>query len=288
MIKAHFDSMVSQLRSHSASLTKENIFVDKPWTIIDEDNEMQRLVFKRNKSLIMSKSGEVNYGSWDYLPEMRSIVINRIKNSILCNEAYIDEGVMILQLDGTSNQFFILANANVIPDLDINKYLSKKSNEILNIESRTLVDGKLLEIHQGRSLHSIIGSSVSIEMEEVADGVYEIAGENKFYEITGSRIIQITTAIIYQNLEEIAITIYQRSNYEITIGDLVFINNMIAEDQTINLSKLERIIINEGKVLTLQHKNVMFGTYHDSHLFNVFITIAAVVTTFIILLKVLF
>jgi hypothetical protein len=288
MIKAHFDSMVSQLRSHSASLTKENIFVDKPWTIIDEDNEMQRLVFKRNKSLIMSKSGEVNYGSWDYLPEMRSIVINRIKNSILCNEAYIDEGVMILQLDGTSNQFFILANANVIPDLDINKYLSKKSNEILNIESRTLVDGKLLEIHQGRSLHSIIGSSVSIEMEEVADGVYEIAGENKFYEITGSRIIQITTAIIYQNPEEIAITIYQRSNYEITIGDLVFINNMIAEDQTINLSKLERIIINDGKVLTLQHKNVMFGTYHDSHLFNVFITIAAVVTTFIILLKVLF
>ncbi|MFT5601861.1 MAG: hypothetical protein ACI9N1_002110 [Flavobacteriales bacterium] len=288
MIKAHFDSMVSQLRSNSASLTKENIFVDKPWTIIDEDNEMQRLVFKRNKSLIMSKSGEVNYGSWDYLPEMRSIVINRIKNSILCNEAYIDEGVMILQLDGTSNQFFILANANVIPDLDINKYLSKKSNEILNIESRTLVDGKLLEIHQGRSLHSIIGSSVSIEMEEVADGVYEIAGENKFYEITGSRIIQITTAIIYQNPEEIAITIYQRSNYEITIGDLVFINNMIAEDQTINLSKLERIIINDGKVLTLQHKNVMFGTYHDSHLFNVFITIAAVVTTFIILLKVLF
>jgi hypothetical protein len=288
MIKAHFDSMVSQLRSHSASLTKENIFVDKPWTIIDEDNEMQRLVFKRNKSLIMSKSGEVNYGSWDYLPEMRSIVINRIKNSILCNEAYIDEGVMILQLDGTSNQFFILANANVIPDLDINKYLSKKSNEILNIESRKLVDGKLLEIHQGRSLHSIIGSSVSIEMEEVADGVYEIAGENKFYEITGSRIIQITTAIIYQNPEEIAITIYQRSNYEITIGDLVFINNMIAEDQTINLSKLERIIINDGKVLTLQHKNVMFGTYHDSHLFNVFITIAAVVTTFIILLKVLF
>lgn len=288
MIKAHFDSIVSQLRSHSASLAKENIFVDKPWTIIDEDNEMQRLVFKKDKSLIMSKNGEVNYGSWDYLPEMRSIVINRINNSILCNEAYIDEGVMILQLDGTSNQFFKLANANVIPDLDINKYLRNKQYEKFQICAVKLIDGKLLEVYTGGWDYIETGLQVMIDAKKVADGNYHLENSNKYYEVADGVIIQIRAAVVYTNPDGVQITVNERTNNNPSKGDNVFINNMIAEDQTVNLSKLERLIINEGKVVTLQHKNVMFGTYHDSHLVNVFITIAVVVTSFIIIFKVLF
>jgi hypothetical protein len=287
MIKAHFDSIVSQLRSHSVSLTKENIFVDKPWTIIDEDNEMQRLVFKRNKSLIMSKNGEVNYGSWDYLPEMRSIVINRINNSILCNEAYIDEGVMILQLDGTSNQFFKLANANIIPDLDINKYLRNKHYEKFQIIVVKLVDGKLLEVYTGSLGCLNIGLPVMIDAKKVADGNYHLENSNKYYEVADGVIIQLRSAVIYINPDGVQITVNKKTNYDVSRGDSVFINNMVAEDQTINLSKFERLIIKDGKAVTLQHKNVIFGTYHDSHLFNVFITIAVIVTTFIILFKVL-
>lgn len=258
MIKAHFDSIVNQLKNHSASLRTENIFVDKPWTIIDQDNELQRLVFKRNRSLIMSKNGQVNHGSWDYLPEARSIVINRINDSILCNEAYIDEGIMILRLDGTANQFFTLANENVIPDLDINKYLSKKRYEKLHIKVLTLVNGKLLEVSGEGFSDTYIGRSVSIDTEEVGDGTYEIAGSNKLYEIAGSKIIQITTAIVYKNPEGIQFTVHQKNNMEISMGDSVFLNDKLFENQTINLTKWKNLVVSNGKVVRFGY-NSLYG-----------------------------
>ena len=66
----------------------------------------------------MSKDGQVNMGKWDYLPEAKSLLIDRGKDTILCNEGFIDEAVMILKMDGTNNNFFVLANENIVPDLD--------------------------------------------------------------------------------------------------------------------------------------------------------------------------
>ena len=259
MITAHFDKIVRQLRNHSASLKMENIFVDKLWTIIDDDQEIQRLLFKQDRSLIMTKNGQVKHGTWDYLPEARSIVINRKSDSILCNEAYIDEGVMILRLDGTDNQFFTLANANVIPDLDITKYLKTKRHEKLGIAVLKLVDGKLLEINYNEMLDTYIGRSVSIDMEDVKDGIYEIAGGNKFYEITESKIIQIRTAVVYNNPEGIQFTVNQKNNDTISIGDTVFINKGLVENQSIKFSKRKILVISDGKVIRFGFEDSLAG-----------------------------
>jgi hypothetical protein len=263
MITAHFDRIVNQLRNYSKSLAIENIFVDKPWTIIDEDNEMQRLIFKKDRSLIMSKNGQVNKGSWDYLPEAKSIVINRINDSILCNEAYIDEGVMILRLDGTANQFFTLANENIIPDLDVYKYMANKRQEKLNIEERRLIDGKLLEIDMGQRDFPAIGHGVSINLKEVADGKYQLAHSNEYYEIISSKIIQIIIVKAYENPEGIEFTVHQRNNYQISVGDLVFVNDILVKNQTINFSHLERLVVSDGKVVKLEYKNVLLREYPE-------------------------
>ena len=92
--------------------------MDKPWALIDSDLEIQKLIFKKNNELILSKDGQVKIGKWDYFPEAKSLLIDREEDKILCNEAFIDDAVLVLKMDGTSNNYFVLANENIIPDLD--------------------------------------------------------------------------------------------------------------------------------------------------------------------------
>ena len=147
-MKIYLQNTVKELKNFSKSLNKKSILVDKPWALIDSDLEIQKLIFKKNKELIMSKDGQVNMGKWDYLPEAKSLLIDRGKDTILCNEGFIDEGVIVLKMDGTNNNFFVLANENIIPDLDAYSYLRKLRYRNLNITTRKLTDGKVLEIIQ--------------------------------------------------------------------------------------------------------------------------------------------
>lgn len=71
-MKIYLKSVVNQLRNYSTTLDKTSILINKPWTLIDEEFEMQKLIFKKNKELILSKNGQVQIGSWDYFPEAKS------------------------------------------------------------------------------------------------------------------------------------------------------------------------------------------------------------------------
>ena len=143
MITAQLNNLVNQLKNYSATLEKANLLIDKPWTIIDEDNEIQRLIFKKDKTLVLSKNGQAEIGKWDYFPEANALLIDRGADKILCNEAYIDEGILILKLDGSNNNHYILANQNIIPDLNILEYLNNQRKNKLNLVGFDLVTGNI-------------------------------------------------------------------------------------------------------------------------------------------------
>ncbi|MCX6186806.1 MAG: hypothetical protein NTU43_07395, partial [Bacteroidetes bacterium] len=173
MVKIYLNSIVKQMRNHTATLDNSNILVDKPWALIDDENELQKLIFKKDQKLIMSKNGQVQIGKWEYFPEAKALLIDRNIDKILCNEAFIDNGVMILRLDGTDNRFFILANENVIPDLNVNEYLKNLLYRKLQIRERKLIDGKILEVAGVEEWdHPHIGNNVTVDAEEIEDGKY--------------------------------------------------------------------------------------------------------------------
>jgi hypothetical protein len=257
MIKIELISIVKQLKNHTASLEKSNIFIDKPWTIIDGDNEIQRLIFKKDKTLILSKNGQAQIGKWDYFPEAKSLLIDRISDKILCNEAFIDEGVLILKLDGTDNQFFTLANENVIPNLDISQYLYNIRNEKLFFSSQKLVDGTILDI-QRKDLYTSIaeGDKVSINDKNIPDGMYPIDDKIKIYEIKNNEIIQIFTVKNYYTANKKEITVHQKKYWEIYEGDNVFINSETATDQLIRLKNGRSLLIVDGKINKIKWKTI--------------------------------
>jgi hypothetical protein len=141
-VKEYLKNISKELKNYSKSLDKISILIDKPWAVIDVELEMQKLIFKKDKSLIMSKNGKVTKGTWDYLPEANSIIIDRINDQILCNAAFIDDVVLILKLDGTSNDFFALANENKLQDLNIIGYF----NDILYKQERLLETKQEIEL----------------------------------------------------------------------------------------------------------------------------------------------
>jgi hypothetical protein len=267
----YIKSIVRQLKNHSATLERTSIFLDKPWALIDDELEMQKLIFKGNKELILSKNGQVQMGKWDYFPEAKSILIDRGNNDrILCNEAFIDRGVMILRKDGTDNNFFILANENVVPDLDANRYLKELRYQKLKIIESKLFDGRILEVQREENQWETpeVGNPVTVNAEPIADGKYQLekrkninyngkehSFDSQSFEVKGGRIFKILTETKYNNQHGQEIFIEQQDFNRITQGDYVFMFGLQVNDAIIDFSKSENLIVKDGVVLRLEPKN---------------------------------
>lgn len=255
-MKLYLKSIVKQLRNYSATLTKSSIFLDKPWALIDEEFEMQKLIFKKDKELILSKNGQVQIGKWEYFPEARSLLIDRNSDKILLNEGFIDKGIMVLKLDGTDNRFFILANENIVPDLDVNRYLRELRYQKLKIAAIKLIDGKILEVQREyESDPPQIGDPVTVEAESVDDGKYQLAEQNQYFEIKKGRIFKILTENNYTNPSGQEILILQQDYSKIRKGDYVFMLGRQVDNAIINFSKTKNLIVREGIIIRLEHKN---------------------------------
>lgn len=115
----------------------------------------------------------------------------------LYNHQFIDNALMILKLDGFSNDFFILANQNLIPDLNIESYLNAKySAQVLESrkQGKSSPYQKQLKIKDGRILQIIndLGYSgeteVKINHKIPEDSLYKLAQKEIAYEIKDGKI----------------------------------------------------------------------------------------------------
>ncbi len=161
---------VKSLSRASKSLSKKSLFIEKPWALVDNDNEIQKLIFKKDGELILSKNGQVEIGSWQYLAEARSLLIDRVRDKLLLQEQFIDENVLILRKDGTTNDFFALANENNLPDYDIPTYLNSLKQRRFNIKEELLLNGDIIEIYDGNSFGDdykrLIGRKVDVKTKD--------------------------------------------------------------------------------------------------------------------------
>jgi len=251
-MKLFLESIIKQLGNYSKSLNIRAILTDKPWTLIDSDLEIQRLIFKKNHQLIMSKDGQVQIGAWEYLPEAKSLLLDRGKDKILCNEGFIDEGVLVMKLDGTKNKFFVLANENIVPDLNPYEYLKKLKNRKLNIITRKLENGKIIEIErhdwQRDENNILIGNKVTIDYEKIADGEYCLADTNMTVYVEEGVIFDITHLVTYiKNGLEIEIEQYNQDSVE--KGDFVWINGKEAKSGKYKIGFGEYITVKNGEII---------------------------------------
>lgn len=258
--------IAQQLKNQGLSLAKKSILINKPWALIDEEMELQKLIFKKDGALVLSKNGEAQEGKWEYYPEARSILIDRVSNKILCNETYIDENAMILKIDGTDNRFFVLANENTIPDLDVITYLKAKVLDQLHVRQEKILGVGQVEVFTSENGWNGIhrGNKIFQDFEPLKDGDYEV--ENIF-ELPINETIIVKEGTItrvyyinkYMNPEGVVIVIHQNEKGAPKINDEILVEGRKPEDGWIALTPKMACAFSNGKIAKIKKK--IFGSF---------------------------
>jgi hypothetical protein len=136
MLQDLIKDLQSSLKSYSQGLANKNMLVDIPWTMVDGDLNLQRLIFRKDNSLYIVKEGEIQESQWEYLPALNSLVIQVGGKKILMNEVFADGKALILKRDGIGLDFLAFANQNELQDLDLKKYLISISPRKKVLEDR--------------------------------------------------------------------------------------------------------------------------------------------------------
>jgi hypothetical protein len=244
----YIHNIINRIKRFSLKLERIELFVDKPWVIIDDDKCYQKYVFKRDKTLILSVNGKVQIGSWDYIPSANSILIDRVTDKILLNQLYFDEASMALKMDGFTDEYFFLVNENLVPDLNIEKYLKKIFYRKFNIVTGILDTGKTLEIFLEKKDFPMIGMKATIEGDVVKYAKLKPKNSDAYYEIENSQIIRIFYPHTYKIESDRLITIEHKTQGIVEKGDLVHYKNQLIDDGKYKIGFMKKIIIRNGVI----------------------------------------
>ena len=214
------------LSASTNSLRQKGILVDKPWALLDKDGEIQKLIFKRDKGLILSKNGKVTEGSWEYYPEARALLINRSNDKVLLKEQYIDENVLILKVDGTNNDFYSLANENTIPDLNVPRYLNTQKCKKLNIKETPLLNGGSILVYDttdrqvpslwvGQRAELINSNYIAVDLK---DGVYLSKNKKYSFHISDNKLSSVSLNVI-KKMQDGRTIIIENGHYNLEPAD---------------------------------------------------------------------
>ncbi|MCI1188969.1 hypothetical protein MON38_16220 [Hymenobacter sp. DH14] len=177
-------TLLPRLRQFNQSLEQVELFVDKPWVLIDEDGRQQTYIFRRSGDLLMSLDGQVQMGNWEYIAPAQSILIDRKVDKLLLNHLFFTDALLILARDGKPESRFVLANRQLIPDLNVGEYL--RTLEVRNAINLDKPNTALSEVHKssattsqgvrldffGRDAKVSSGDAAYVNDERAPDGRY--------------------------------------------------------------------------------------------------------------------
>jgi hypothetical protein len=247
---------LKKITIHSESLSRTEKYINKPWVHVDSDGNYHKYIFNPDGDLFMSFNGKVEIGKWKYLTEANLIFIDRLTDRIMLKQSFFDESVMILKIDGTTEDLFILANENIIPDLDVSKYLSTLIFDVKNIDSSTfynvkLINGDDLKIHREELNYTKIGMSVLLLDKNAPDGDYfsQSNADHKLlgYHIEESKIKELFWMFTYTTSKGI-FKIQQKNEFVFTLGDSVTLNDQPAPNGKHRMGLMEYIHVTNSVI----------------------------------------
>lgn len=241
-MKYYLSELLPRLKKYSASLDQTAFLVDKPWVVSNGSSQFEKMIFRRDGRVHLSSDGKVQDGHWEYLSEAQSLLIDYGSTKVLYRHQYLDESVLALKRDGSKSKddYFLLANENVIPDCNAELYLRNKYLSENNIEIKKLDDGKAIEVRkQGGFPHK----EALMNGRPIKDGHYLMEGRKQKIAIRDGRLIKTFEKFDYPN----GLILWQQSGRSPMKGDLA----EGAEDGKLNVK-----IYNEKYTLAIKNGKV--------------------------------
>jgi hypothetical protein len=255
-MREYINSILPRIKQFSESLDKKAILIEQPWVFINDEGNFEKLIFKKNQELIMSLNGIVTMGRWEYLPSAKSLLIDRNTNKILLNQEFIEKALLVLKYDGFSDKYFVLANENIIPDLDVESYLRRIFYSQYHIGLIESTDDKTYEIVRQTDNEFIgrIGQSVLENAKTVNEVSFKAKDSNINYHIKNGKIYKMSENIDFKTLDgkKLVVESFFEYNYERQPkkGDIVRLNKYkFAPDGIYRLSRFKKIKVENGIIV---------------------------------------
>jgi len=257
-MKDYLKSWIPRIQNFSLKLDKLSKLYNQPWVLVNDLNDFIKIIFQDRGKLIVSKNGVVSDGSWELVLSANSVLLDINNEKHLYNHQFIDNGLMILKLDGHSTDFFVLANQNIIPDLDVLSYLTAKYSVPTSTNHKTSLKTyyeKELELQDGDNLQIVedlgyMGSTVvKIKNKDVPDGFYRLANEQIAYQIQDSKIKMEYYIETFKQCDGKIIEIGGNRVSGVTKGSPVWLDGNQAPDGKYKKGWLSHIEVKGGKII---------------------------------------
>lgn len=261
-MKEHICHWIPKIRSYSLDLDDPVKICNRPWVLTNQQQPFRRMVFRPNGKLLESIDGKVSNGQWELLLARQFLLLNTNADHHLYRIEFLDDGLMILQLDGREEDIAVFANQQIIPDLDVEGYLnSHYSHKAIRklIESRglhlsrspfelelELVDGRMLQFVKDLGYTGL--TRVKIDGDTPADGFYKLADNQAAYRIKNGLLRTKYYLRRIAKMNGTVLEIGYIKGSRIRRGCPVWLNGCLARNGKHRIGWLSSIVVECGKV----------------------------------------
>lgn len=279
-MKEYLKNILPSITKYSKALDKKSLFAGQSWVLIDEQLNKHQYIFKKDGQLLLSVNGKGKVGTWELIPSSNSLWIDNGEEKLLLNQAFIDDGIMILKMDSFTETLFVLMNPNVVKDLDAPAYLASKLKTItdkegqikdrdLAIKNKKLIkaakfkidlkDGNQLTISRPFNIkypHNLIGRKMLNSTNTLVDGNHEVIvnrGFQFFLIIKGGKITDYFCQMTYQTASGDDICIIQKTKTP-SFGDK-YVNSNLGFKGWVMINPIDGI---GGTYLYLKNGRILF------------------------------
>lgn len=246
----YLKNILPKIKAYSHALDNKSLLVNKPWVLIDPKGKYHKYIFKKDGELIYSKEGHALTGRWELIPEANSLFIDRDGEKFLLNQGFVDPAILVLKIDGTNEDYHILANEKRIPDLNIEAYLREIYYEKYDVMPQKLYNNKILEICY--SERSYYPKNITIDGENVVDGRYVSKSQRVTYVVKNKYLVEKENNIVweFENIGELEFPMLKREQNEPIVGNRVYrLGRVIQDGKYTEKKKKCKFIISNGKVM---------------------------------------
>lgn len=261
-MKEHICHWIPKIKSYSLDLDDPVKICNRPWVLTNQQQSFRRIVFRPSGKLLESIDGKVSNGKWELLLARQFLLLNTGADQHLYRIEFLDDSIMILQLDGREDDIAVFANQQIIPDLDVESYLnSHYSHKAIRklIESRGLQLSRSpfeleLELADGRMLQFVkdLGytglTRVKVDGDTPEDGFYKLADNQTAYRIKNGLLRTKYYLRRIAKMNGTVLEIGYIKGSRIRRGCPVWLDGHLARNGKYRIGWLSSIVVECGKV----------------------------------------
>lgn len=111
-MKAYILNFLNRYKKYSENLDVKTAICNKSWWVFNDGGEKELYIFQEDNTLLISLSGRVTKGTWEYVSANRSLIITAQNESYMLHVAFMDNVLFAMQVDGTQKYSFMIDENN--------------------------------------------------------------------------------------------------------------------------------------------------------------------------------